>query len=141
MVPAAAFVPRDKRDLVAAHRAVEAGWPAVQPVVGELTDWCLDGNWPVAQVLAPFLGSLGAAVADQVRAILQADDAPAKYFILTGVVEAMPASGVAALADELRRLVSRPTPAEAAEQLPELAEQQLARLEASCGDRPNEGGG
>ena len=37
------------------------------------------------------------------------------------MVDAMPASGIAALADELRRLASRPTRAEA-------EQQQLARL-------------
>jgi hypothetical protein len=125
------LVPRDKYDLDAARRAVEAGWPAVEPVAGELVAWCLDSNWPVAHVLAPFLGSLGPPVADYLRPILQGWDAPAKYHVLTSVVGAMPPSGVAGLAGELRRLAEAPSPDEVEEQLADLARSQLARLDES----------
>jgi hypothetical protein len=125
------LVPRDKYDLDAARRAVEAGWPAVEPVAGELVAWCLDSNWPVAHVLAPFLGSLGAAVTEHVRPILQGTDAAAKYHVLASVVGAMPPSGVAALAGELRRLAEAPSPDDVEEELPDLARSQLARLDES----------
>ena len=97
MVGAAACVPGDERDLVAAHRAVEAGWPAVQPVVGELTDWCLDGTgrWPRSWP-PPWAASAPPSRTRSVRSCRQTT-LRRSTVILTGVVEAMPASGVAAL--------------------------------------------
>src|SRR4051794_31653153 len=73
------LVPNDKKDLRTARRAIERGWPAVEPVLGDLLDWCLDSNWPVAKILGPFLGRLGAPVVPLVRAVLNGDDEPAKY--------------------------------------------------------------
>jgi hypothetical protein len=125
------FVPRDKFDLATAHRAVEAGWPAVRPVIRELVGWCLDGNWPVAKILGPFVGSLGAPAVDPVREVLNADDVPAAYFVMTGVVAEMPPSALAGLAGDLRRLAEAPTAEEETEELPRLALRQLARLDAS----------
>jgi hypothetical protein len=126
------LVPRHKTDLTTARRAVEAGWPAVRPVLRELVGWCLDGNWPVAKVLGPFIGSLGSAVADPVREVLQAEDAPAAYFVITGVVAEMPPSGVASVESDLRRLAQAPTPEQEIEELPRLAIEQLGRLDASA---------
>src|SRR4051794_33391359 len=68
------LIPAHKADLAAAERAVAAGYPAVQPVLGDLFQWLQDGNWPVFVVLAPFIASLGAVSADEVRRVLQSED-------------------------------------------------------------------
>jgi hypothetical protein len=125
----ATLVPRDKHDLVTAHRAVAAGWPSVEPVLDQLVDWCLDGNWPVAKVLAPFIARLGPRAAEPVRRVLAGGDEPAKYFLLTDLVAEMPHEGLACLTGELRRLAESPTPGETREDLPDLASVQLARLD------------
>jgi hypothetical protein len=122
----AAFVPRDKFDIQAAEWARDAGWPAVGPVLGELVDWCLDSNWPVAHVLGPFLGTIGAPVVPYVRAILDGEDASAKYHVLCGVVASMPAGVREELRDSMSRLTRSPTAAEVAEELPGIAAELLA---------------
>jgi hypothetical protein len=40
MTSSSELVPRHKLDLATAERAVEAGWPAVEPVLAELVGWC-----------------------------------------------------------------------------------------------------
>ena len=120
------LVPRDKFDLQAAERARDEGWPAVEPVLGDLVDWCLDYNWPVARVLGPFLGTLGGPVVPLVREILDGDDASAKYHVLCGVVGAMALGVREELRDILSRLARSPTTAEAAEGIPEIATELLA---------------
>jgi hypothetical protein len=121
-----ALVPQDKYDIRAAERARNAGWPAVEPVLGELVDWCVDSNWPVAHVLGPFLGALGAPVMPRVRAILEGDDAAAKYHILCGIVGAMPFEVRAELRGVVSRLAGSSTADEAAEGVPEIAAELLA---------------
>ena len=79
------LVPARKTDRAAAQRAVEAGWPEVQPVVRDLIGWCLDSNWPVANILGPFLGGLGAAIQTEVSEFLRGDDDCGKWHILAGL--------------------------------------------------------
>jgi Domain of unknown function (DUF5071) len=121
-----ALVPKDKKDLRAAERARDAGWPAVEPVLGELVDCCLDSNWPVAQVLGPFLGRLGAPVIPPVRAILDGNDESAKYHVLCGIVGSMSSGVRDELREPLSRLAGSPTMAERAEGVPEIAAELLA---------------
>lgn len=122
----AELVPSHKQDLAAARRAVEVGWPAVEPVLAGLVSWCLDSNWPVAQILGPFLGRLGVRVAPVVREVLDGDDATAKHHVLVGIVAAFPPDEMIALRSSLTRLRDCPTAAEIAEEIPEVARDLLA---------------
>ena len=126
MADKAELVPGHKQDLAAAHRAVDAGWPTVEPVLTALVSWCVDGNWPVAQVLGPFLGRLGVCVAPAVREVLDGEDATAKYHILLGIVASFPPDELASLRPSLVRLRDTPTATEVAEEIPELARDLLA---------------
>ena len=126
MPSATDLVPRSKIDLPTAQRAERAGWPAVEPVLGELVDWCLDSNWPVAQHLGPFLGRIGLPVVPHARAILDGDDATAKYHVICGIVGAMEPAARAELRAPLTRLAHSPTAPEIAEGIPELALEMLA---------------
>lgn len=121
------FVPTNKFDQEAVRRAIDAGWPAVQPVVRELLGWCYDGNWPVARDLSRFLGGLGVLVADEVREVLRGTDGTAKYFLLYSVVGAMPDEGFAALEDDVRRLATSPTVDDVREEADEAARGVLDR--------------
>jgi HEAT repeat protein len=125
MADASALVPRDKFDLAAGERAVAAGWPAVEPVLKDLVSWCLDGNWPVAAILAPFLGQLGVPVVPAVLEVLDSDDAPAKSCILFGIGRTMPAEAIDALTPHLLKLRDHPSSDEVKEELPQLAAELL----------------
>jgi hypothetical protein len=40
------LIPVDKYDLGRAQAAVDAGYPAVESILGSLMEWLQDGNWP-----------------------------------------------------------------------------------------------
>ena len=82
------LVPRHKSDLEWADTAVGAGYPAVDPILGELLEWLQDYNWPVAHVLAPFLSGIGPvpSIVEHIRTILASDDNIWKYYLLSTVV-------------------------------------------------------
>lgn len=74
------------------------------------------------------LGGLDDLIADEVSHLLRSDDLTASYHVITGVVAEMTLRGIAALADDLGRFAGSPTPAEIAEELPEVAAAQLGRI-------------
>lgn len=122
------LVPADKCDTAAARRATEADARSLEPVVDDLVGWCLDSNWPVARVLGPFLGRLGAPVIPAVRAVLDGTDGAAKYHVLSGIVREMSPETRRQLRASLTTLVTSPTEDDVAEDLPELAAELLTAV-------------
>lgn len=115
------LIPRSKMDTERAEAAVAAGYPAVAPILPELLEWLQDMNWLVAQILAPFLASIGSPLIPHIRHILKTDDEIWKYWI---IVQIMGDSHEVAEAfrDELERLAYSPTEREAHEELNEEAQ-------------------
>lgn len=64
------LLPRDKNDLDAVQRLVEAGYPTVEPIVGELVKWIRDPNWPVCQPISAFLVGFGERAVPHIHAFL-----------------------------------------------------------------------
>jgi hypothetical protein len=126
----ASIVPRSKGDFIRAYAVAATGYPSVGPVLPGLLEWLQDWNWPVAHVLTPFLGSIGLPLLPHVHQILESDDLVWKYWILWSVVYGCPELATA-LADELKRLATKPTPSEVGEELDVAAREILAR----CVDR------
>jgi Domain of unknown function (DUF5071) len=116
--------PKDKLDLVAANAAVDAGYPAVAPILPELLTWLQDCNWPVAHVLAPFLASIGEPLVPHVRKIMDSDDYIWKYWMIGAIMRYSP-DVARSFRSELLRLVHSPTQVEAHEQLDQLAREVL----------------
>jgi hypothetical protein len=114
------LIPKDKFDTGRAEQVVAAGYPAIEPILPELLEWIQDCNWPVARILAPFLGTIGAPLIPYIRKILATDDTMWKYWTLSYLVQGSP-DVVAALRDDLERYASSPTPDEAANELDEVA--------------------
>jgi hypothetical protein len=121
-------VPESKHDLDAAKRAVEAGWPAVEPVVSELLEWVQDYNWPVASVLAPFLARIGTPLVPYLRPILTGDDVMWKYWVVLTIVTDSTVEVVERLRPELEQLVATPKGEEAEAGVPEAAAEALERV-------------
>ena len=119
-------LPRSKFDMDGA-RALEAlGYPAVDPVLGPMLEWVQDANWPVASVLLPFLGTIGAPLAPHLRRVLQTDDDPWKSVVVCRLVA--PSEELRALLhDLLKRIANDPTPGERAEALHDEARDALDR--------------
>ncbi|MGJ5012386.1 DUF5071 domain-containing protein [Bradyrhizobium oligotrophicum] len=122
------FVPRGKQDLDRARAAVRAGYPAVAPVLGELTAWLKDHNWPVAHILAPFLASLGAPMAPHILHVLTSDDDVWKYWIIQLIIPSLPEDVALQFRPELDRLCSTPSDNERREELDRQARDVLAHF-------------
>lgn len=114
------LIPQTKFDTERAEQAVAAGYPAVEPILPELLEWIQDCNWPVAQVLAPFLGSIGTPLIPHIRKILASDDTMWKYWTLNYLVRNSP-DVATALREELKRFANSPTPDESAAGVDEVA--------------------
>jgi hypothetical protein len=121
------LVPSSKFDVEAARRAVEAGWPAVEPIFPELLAWVEDYNWPVARVLAPFIADIGTPVVPYLRPILDGDDAIRQYWILTTVLSHATAPVIAELRLQIERLACDTSATLSDEGVPEAARAVLAR--------------
>lgn len=106
------LLPLHKSDTERAEAIVSIGFPAVEPLLPHLMAWLQDYNWPVAQVLAPFLASLGTDIVPEVRKVLQGKDEIWIYWVLLKVVAALPEDAVAALQADLEALTVKPSPEE-----------------------------
>jgi hypothetical protein len=122
------FVPTEKGDVVAAQRAVAAGYPAVAPVLSDLFGWLRDGNWPVFAILAPFLVGIGMPIVTDVKEILGGHDDIWKYWVLSYVSADASLEVLGALRDVLLRIANSPTLGEKQEEIDVLANEALARL-------------
>jgi hypothetical protein len=125
MIDPKTLVPVDKHDLRRANAAVAAGYPAVEAILDQLLLWLADINWPVAQVLAPFLATIGLPLAPHVRRALDGDDQVWKYWVVLEVIRRSRPLAEAFRAD-LERLARRPNPAEAKEEVDDAAREALA---------------
>lgn len=67
-------IPKGKFDLAAIDRAVEVGFPQINPILPDLLEWIKDGNWPVALPTASLLSGAGPEIVPFVKSILNADD-------------------------------------------------------------------
>jgi hypothetical protein len=128
-----ALLPIDKADTEAASKVVATGFPSVAPVLPKLLEWLQDMNWPVAQILQPFLASIGAPLAPHIRAVLATDDDVWKYWVVQGVV-GKSAALVHALQPELERLAHSPTGGEVEEGVSELSAQIIKKVQGANAD-------
>ena len=119
-----ALLPRDKMDTERAEAVIALGFPAVEPILPALLEWIQDMNWPVAEVLQPFLADIGSPLLPHVRRILETDDDVWKYWVLRCIVAESPELR-AMLVDDLKRLAAKPTSGEQSEELDALAKELL----------------
>lgn len=115
-----AFIPRDKHDIERAEAAIRIGYPAVAPILPELLEWLQDMNWPVAQVLAPFLASIGSPIIPHIHQIFNTDDEIWKYWIISRIMSESQEVATAFRAD-IERIAYSPTERELEEELNESA--------------------
>lgn len=116
------LMPDSKTETEKAARLVALGYPAVEPVMGEILEWVEDANWPVAAVFLPFLARIGAPMVPHVRYVLNSQDEQWKRVILEHIVGK--SGGLAhRLSVDLQRLINSPTDAERAEGLHTTADE------------------
>lgn len=122
----AALLPKDKFETEKAEAIVALGFPVVEPILSALFEWMQDINWPVAQVLQPFLATIGAPLAPHVRIVLATTDEIWKYWVIRCIVGES-AELAHSLQAELHRLAQFPTPSEREEEIDVQAREILAR--------------
>jgi len=110
----------DKFDTRAAEAIVATGNAATS----ELLEWVQDMNWPVAQVLAPFLASAGSDIVPGIRQVFASNDDTWKWNVVVGVV-ARSSELTALLRPELERIVHAPTAGERSEGLDQVVAELL----------------
>jgi len=98
------MLPEGKHDVKRARALVKLGYPTVIPVLPELLGYMLDANWPIAQVMRPFLTSIGEPLAPYVRDVLATDDTIWKIWVME-IVGDSPALA-AALYSEIQQLAA-----------------------------------
>lgn len=122
------LVPHDKFDVDIARRLLAADTDDVQRVLPELVAWCADGNWPVAKTLAPFLAKVNPPVTKHLIGVLQGIDSCWKYYVLQDIVSELPITELSKLTSVLADLADNPSQSDRAEEVDELAREQLERL-------------
>lgn len=120
------LIPQNKFDVDRARAAVDAGYPVVEPILPKLLEWLQDINWPVAQILYPFLASIGTPLIPHIQHVLDTNDEIWKYWIITFIVSESP-EVAAYFRDILVRLASSPTERETEEGLNEAAQAVLEK--------------
>ncbi len=126
-----ALLPQDKGDTDKANSIIALGYPTIAPILPKLMEWLQDYNWPVAQVLSPFLATIGVPLVSEVRRVLNTNDAVWKYWILLHIVEECEELAHR-LRPELVRLATEPTISEQEEELSIIA----SRILTSLGSNP-----
>ena len=122
-----ALIPRHKSDVERARAVVAAGYPAVAPILSRLLEWLQDYNWPVAQVLAPFLAAIGSPLIPHIQHVLDTDDDIWKYWIISTIMHNS-LELATAYKIELQRLAYLPTQGESIEELDEVAREVLEKF-------------
>ncbi|WP_395748588.1 DUF5071 domain-containing protein [Prosthecobacter sp.] len=124
------LVPKHKSDNETARLAVQAGYPAVQPVLYDLLGWIQDFNWPVAHELFDFLASIGAPLAPHIRRVFSREDLSWHYGAIWLIRQSSELYSI--FRADIHRIASFPTVAEHDERLDELCSDVIADCE-----RPN----
>lgn len=82
------LLPRDKNDLDAVQRLVEAGYPTIEPILGELLKWIRQPDWPVCKPIAAFLVDIGPPAVPLLQEFLRQRDG--RDFVAPLVREVLP---------------------------------------------------
>ena len=119
---------QEKLDEERAQALIELGHPRNEEYLDHMLEWMQDYNWPVAQVLQPYLARLGKPMVPRIRAVLEGDEAIWKYWCILGLINEMPIEAARLLRPQLEELATNPTPSDREEEVDREAAKSLARL-------------
>lgn len=114
------LIPRDKFDVERAQAAIEAGYPAVASILYDLLGWIQDMSWPVADVIAPLLASIGEPLAPHIERAFATGDEIWKNWIVFFVIGKSPELAHIFRA-QLEQFAHAPTSSESVECVDEYA--------------------
>jgi len=102
-------IPTNKYDLAAIDRAVEVGFPKINPILLDLLEWVKDGNWPVALPITSLLSGAGPEIVPYIKTILNGDDGIWKYWTIDLVVRPVSTKLQLAVQSDLDRITRNPS--------------------------------
>lgn len=121
-------LPRHKTDLAAARRIVDAGMPAIEPILGGILEWFQDCNWPVATVLEEILPDMGGEIVPHIQKVFASADDQWKHWMIMTVVPQLPPEVQVALQPDIARIAQHPTEGELTEEVSTEAAEYLQRI-------------
>jgi proteasome lid subunit RPN8/RPN11 len=122
------LIPRAKSDEDLVPMIVEAGYPAIAPILDDLMKWTADPCWPVCIPLIGYLSTLGAPMVEPIRRVLRGTDGGHKYMCLDLLVRVLPLEDRVRLRDDLCRLAETTNDEDRLEEVDVLAREILAAL-------------
>jgi len=125
-------IPEDKFDLAAIDRAVEVGFPQINPILPDLLEWIKDGNWPVALPTASLLSGAGLEIVPVIKSILNGDDGMWKYWTIDLVVRPGATKLQLAVQSDLDRVTRNPSQDDLSCEVAEEAKAVLLSLERTA---------
>ena len=95
------LLPANKDDVAAIKAIAAHGYPATQPILGDLLKWIRVESWPVAKPACEFLVSIGSQLAPQVQEALGSRDDQLKAAVLRHIVSEWSSDDVRGLSSRL----------------------------------------
>ena len=123
-------IPKDKSDRDAVKRAIEIGYPGINPILPDLLVWLQDINWPIAQDLVPLLKNAGTGIAPHINAILNSTDSGWKYFVVSWLCKSVNNDVWSLIEPDVVRLAEAPSERDAEEEVHLVAAEVLEERKA-----------
>lgn len=100
-------MPRDAHDLEAARALIALGWPALEPICGDMLRRIKDHGSPVADAFCDFFVAVGEPAAAGIReCLLTSRHSHLKYQLVSQVITRWPREAVAQVVPALQALVT-----------------------------------
>ena len=121
-----ALIPNKRTETEKAEAIVAMDYPAIAPILPDIFHWTQDINSPVSQILQPFLVSIGAQLAPNIKSVLNGNDDAWKYDLVAHYI-AHSSDLITLFKPELTRFATSPTVGEHKEEVDLVAREILDR--------------
>jgi len=108
------LIPKDKFDFTPFKTLMEISEDKVQPILPELLFWVADMNWPIATTMVDVLARFPDSVIPLIEELLKPTetDEEWKYFVIVGLIPALPTDSQKLLEKSIKRILDSPTDGE-----------------------------
>ncbi|MFS0873908.1 DUF5071 domain-containing protein [Paenibacillus xylanilyticus] len=122
-------MPRTKMDYERVELLKSAPKEKVVPILPELLEWLQDMNWPIAKDIEDVVAKYEEYLLPHLLAVSKTTDGSWKYFLLHGLINRLSNKNLSELKPELLRMRFKPTKDEVQEELNEIIDELLSRIE------------
>lgn len=123
------MIPRTKTDYERVELLKSTSKEKVVPILPELLEWLQDMNWPIAKDIEDLVANYEEYLLPHILSVLKTTDGSWKYFLLHGLINRLSDKNLLELKPELLRMRFKPTKDEEHEELNEIIDELLSRIE------------